>query len=139
DDLIPYIDQNYRTISDRDQRAIGGMSRGAGWALRLGLTRWQLFGTIGLHSLAVLQKDSSKISEWLSAIPRASQPRVFMDVGDNDQELIMAQRVEEQFNRYGLSHEWHLYSGAHTEEYWQAHVNEYIRWYAEDWNKALSQ
>jgi len=133
-DLIPYIDQNYRTIRDRDQRAIGGMSRGAGWALRLGLTRWQLFGTIGLHSLAVLQKDSSKISEWLSDIPRASQPRVFMDVGDNDQELVMAQRVEEQFNRYGLSHEWHLYNGAHTEEYWQAHVEEYIRWYAEGWN-----
>ncbi|HVF24781.1 MAG TPA: alpha/beta hydrolase-fold protein [Anaerolineales bacterium] len=139
DHLIPYIDQNYRTIRDQDQRAIGGMSRGAGWALRLGLTRWQLFGTIGLHSLAVLQKDSSKISEWLSAIPRASQPRVFMDVGDNDQELVMAQRVEEQLNRYGLSHEWHLYSGAHTEEYWRAHVEEYIRWYAEDWNKALSQ
>ena len=133
-DLIPYIDQHYRTIRDRDQRAIGGMSRGAGWALRLGLTRWQLFGTIGLHSLAVLQKDSSKISDWLSDIPRASQPRVFMDVGDNDQELMMAQLVEEQFNRYGLSHEWHLYSGAHTEEYWSAHVEEYIRWYAEGWN-----
>ncbi|MEO5888230.1 MAG: alpha/beta hydrolase-fold protein [Anaerolineales bacterium] len=133
-DLIPYIDQNYRTIRTRDQRAIGGMSRGAGWALRLGLTRWQLFGTIGLHSLAVLQKDSSKIPEWLSDIPRASQPRVFMDIGDNDQELIMAQLVEEQFNRYGLSHEWHLYSGAHTEEYWSAHVEEYIRWYAEGWN-----
>src|SRR5688572_48493 len=138
-DLIPYIDQNYRTIADRDQRAIGGMSRGAGWALRLGLTRWQLFGTIGLHSLAVLQKDSSKILGWLSDIPRASQPRVFMDIGDNDQELMMAQLVEEQFNRYGLSHEWHLYSGAHTEDYWKAHVEEYIRWYAEDWNKALSQ
>ena len=133
-DLIPYIDQNYRTIRDRDQRAIGAMSRGAGWALRLGLTSWQLFGTIGLHSLAVLQKDSSKISAWMSDIPRASQPRVFMDVGDNDQELTMAQLVEEQFNRYGLSHEWHLYSGAHTEEYWKAHVEEYMRWYAEGWN-----
>jgi enterochelin esterase-like enzyme len=138
-DLIPYIDQNYRTIRARDQRAIGGMSRGAGWALRLGLTRWQLFGTIGLHSLAVLQKDSSKISDWLSDIPRSSQPRVFMDVGDNDQELTMAQFVEEQFNRYGLSHEWHLYSGAHTEEYWKAHVEEYIRWYAEGWNNTLSR
>jgi enterochelin esterase-like enzyme len=133
-DLIPYIDQNYRTLPNRNQRAIGGMSRGAGWALRLGLTRWQLFGTIGLHSLAVLQKDSSKILDWLSDIPRSSQPRLFMDVGDNDQELTMAQLVEEQFNRYGLSHEWHLYSGAHTEEYWKAHVEEYIRWYADGWN-----
>jgi enterochelin esterase-like enzyme len=132
--LIPYIDSTYRTLPDRDHRAIGGMSRGAGWALRLGLSRWQLFGTIGLHSLAVLQKDASEIRDWLRDIPPSSRPRVFMDVGDNDQELEMAQRVEAQFNDFRLTHEWHLYSGAHTEEYWSAHVEEYIRWYAEGWN-----
>ena len=134
ENLIPHIDQNYRTIDDRDYRAIGGMSRGAGWALRLGLTHWELFGSIGLHSLAVLQKDASKIEDWLADIPPSSQPRVFMDVGDNDPELIMANQVETQFNEYGLSHEWHLYNGAHTEDYWSAHVEEYIRWYAEGWN-----
>ena len=134
DDLIPYIDLTYRTIPDRTQRAIGGMSRGAGWALQLGLTRWDLFGTIGLHSLAVLQKDASRIPKWLADIPASSRPRVFMDVGDNDPELSMAQLVEAQFNEHGLSHEWHLYSGAHTEEYWSAHVEEYIQWYAEGWN-----
>jgi len=134
DELIPYIDQNFHTVPDRNHRAIGGMSRGAGWALQLGLTRWDLFGTIGLHSLAVLQQDSSKIPEWLRDIPVTSRPRLFMDIGDNDQELVMAQLVETQFNEYGLLHEWHLYNGAHTEEYWSAHVEEYIRWYAEGWN-----
>jgi enterochelin esterase-like enzyme len=134
--LIPYIDATYRTLPDRNHRAIGGMSRGAGWALRLGLTRWDLFGTVGLHSLAVLQEDASQIREWLKEIPSASRPRIFMDVGDNDQELEMAQVVESQFNDYGLTHEWHLYSGAHTEEYWSAHVEEYMEWYAEGWNNA---
>jgi enterochelin esterase-like enzyme len=134
DDLIPYIDLTYRAIPDRNHRAIGGMSRGAGWALQLGLTRWELFGTIGLHSLAVLQKDASKIPEWLAGIPSSSRPRVFMDIGDNDPELSMAQLVEKQFNDRGLSHEWHLYSGAHTEEYWSAHVEEYIQWYAAQWS-----
>ena len=138
DDLIPYIDLTYRTIPDRNHRAIGGMSRGAGWALQLGLTRWDLFSTIGLHSLAVLQKDASRIPTWLADIPPTSRPRVFMDIGDNDPELTMAQLVEAQFNEHGLSHEWHLYSGAHTEEYWGAHVEEYIRWYAAQWNNATS-
>jgi enterochelin esterase-like enzyme len=133
DSLIPYIDENYRTQPDRNHRAIGGMSRGAGWALRLGLSRWDLFNTIGLHSLAVLQKDSSQVSDWVAGIPIPSRPSIFMDIGDNDQELAMAGRVEAQFNEYGLIHEWHLYSGAHTEEYWSAHVEEYIRWYSEQW------
>ena len=134
EELIPYIDNTYRTLPDRNHRAIGGMSRGAGWALRLGLTRWDLFGTIGLHSLAVLQKDASQVTSWLADIPSTARPRVFMDIGDNDQELEMAQVVETEFNNAGLTHEWHLYSGAHTEEYWSAHVEEYIQWYAEGWN-----
>jgi enterochelin esterase-like enzyme len=134
EDLIPYVDQSYRTLDDREYRAIGGMSRGAGWAMRLGLTHWESFGSIGLHSLAVLQKDASKIDDWLVDIPSSSQPRVFMDIGDNDPELMMASQVETQFNENSLSHEWHLYNGGHTEEYWSAHVEEYIRWYVEGWN-----
>ncbi len=136
DDLIPYIDTTYRTFPDRNHRAIGGMSRGAGWSLRLGLTRWDLFSIIGLHSLAVLQKDEPKVSDWLAGIPPNVRPSIFMDIGDNDQGLSMAQDVETLFTKYELSHEWHLYSGAHTEEYWSAHVEEYIRWYAEQWIQA---
>jgi enterochelin esterase-like enzyme len=132
--LIPYIDQTYRTLPNRAQRAIGGMSRGAGWALHLGFSHWELFGIIGLHSLAVLQEDGSRVERWLNDIPAASYPIIFMDIGDNDRELAKAQRVEAIFNEHGLSHEWHLYNGAHTQEYWQAHVQEYIEWYASQWN-----
>ena len=133
-DLIPHIDQTYRTIPDPRFRTIGGLSRGAGWALQLGLSRPDLFSVIGLHSLAVFQKDASKIPNWLADLSSASRPLIFMDIGDNDQELISALAIESQFNQYGIAHEWHLYSGDHTEEYWGAHVEEYIRWYAEQWN-----
>ena len=34
--LIPYIDQTYRTLTDRKYRALGGLSRGGGWTIRLG-------------------------------------------------------------------------------------------------------
>ncbi len=132
--VIPYVDSHYRTLADRDHRAIGGLSRGSGWSLRLGLENWDLFGTIGLHSLAVMQSDLSQVKDWLAAIPPEARPRIFMDIGDNDQGLAMARQVETMFNDEGLTHEWHLYSGAHTETYWSAHVEEYIRWYADQWN-----
>ena len=57
-----------------------------------------------------------------------------MDSGDNDPELAMALNVEAAFTESGIAHEWHLYSGAHTEEYWHAHIGEYISWYASQWN-----
>jgi len=134
EDLVPFIDSTYRTLPDRNHRAIGGMSRGAGWALRLGFSRWDLFSVIGLHSLAVLQNDRSQLAGWIAEIPPASRPSIFMDIGDNDQELNMAISVEAQFTETGIFHEWHYYRGAHTEEYWSAHVDEYIAWYAEQWN-----
>lgn len=134
EELIPFIDSTYRTLPDRRHRAIGGLSRGAGWALMLGFTRWDLFSVVGLHSLAVLQGDASRIDKWIEEIPPAHRPQVFMDIGENDQEAEMARAVEDRFNANGLPHEWRLYNGAHTEAYWSAHVEEYIGWYAEQWN-----
>jgi len=131
--LVPYIDQNYRTLADRNHRAIGGMSRGAGWALRLGLERWQLFGTLGLHSLAVFADDRPFLEDWLEAIPPESWPNIFMDVGESDTELGFNSLFEASLTKFGIPHEWHLYPGAHDELYWQAHVEEYLRWYAEIW------
>lgn len=133
-ELIPFIDETYRTIPDPRFRAIGGMSRGAGWALNLGLTRPDLFSAIGLHSLAVFQRDASKVAGWIQSIPPASRPSIFMDIGDNDQELASATQIEAVFTQLDVPHEWHIYTGEHTEDYWSAHVEEYIRWYAEQWN-----
>ncbi len=134
DELIPFIDETYRVIPDPRYRAIGGMSRGAGWALNLGLTHPELFSIIGLHSLAVFQRDASKVAGWIQSAPLASRPTIFMDIGDNDQELASATQVETIFAQFDVPHEWHIYTGEHTEEYWSAHVEEYIRWYASQWN-----
>lgn len=133
-ELIPFIDETYRTIPDPRYRAIGGLSRGAGWALNLGLTRPDLFSIIGLHSLAVFQRDTSKVAGWIQSIPPASRPSIFMDIGDNDQELASATQIEAIFTQLDVPHEWHIYTGEHTEDYWSAHVEEYLRWYAEQWN-----
>lgn len=133
DHLIPYIDENYRTLADRDHRAIGGMSRGAGWALRLGLQHWDLFGTLGLHSLAAFADDRPFLGSWLKSIPPESWPNIFIDMGESDQELGFNSQFESILTQLGIPHEWHLYPGAHDEPYWQAHVEEYLRWYAEAW------
>ena len=134
DDLIPHIDMTHRTIQNREKRAIGGISRGAGWALRLGLTRWELFGHIGLHSLAVLERDGKFIEDWLEEIPSSAYPTIYMDIGEQDTEFGMSKLVEETLTKFQIPHELHIHPGEHTEEYWSAHVEEYIRWYADGWN-----
>jgi enterochelin esterase-like enzyme len=49
-DLIPMIDKTYRTLADRDHRAIAGLSMGAGQALRIGLTHLDTFAAVGAFS-----------------------------------------------------------------------------------------
>ena len=49
-DLIPLIDSTYRTIPDREHRAIAGLSMGAGQAMQIGLTRLDTFSAVGAFS-----------------------------------------------------------------------------------------
>ena len=49
-DLMPYIENNYRTKNDRDNRAIGGFSRGGNQALFNGLTNLDKFSYLCSYS-----------------------------------------------------------------------------------------
>ncbi len=49
-DLMPHIEKNYRTINDRDHRAIGGFSRGGNQALACGLTNLDRFSYLCSYS-----------------------------------------------------------------------------------------
>jgi S-formylglutathione hydrolase FrmB len=49
-DLIAYVDRQYRTVATREGRAVAGVSMGAWGAMLLGLKHPQLFGAIGALS-----------------------------------------------------------------------------------------
>ena len=46
-DLVPYIDTNFRTIADRDHRALAGLSMGGMQSYIIGLNHLDLFSYIG--------------------------------------------------------------------------------------------
>ena len=49
-DLMPYVEQTYRTINDRDHRAIGGFSRGGNQGLSCGLRNLDKFSYLCSYS-----------------------------------------------------------------------------------------
>ena len=49
-DLMPYVESHYRTINDRDHRAIGGFSRGGNQGLSCGLTNLDKFSYLCSYS-----------------------------------------------------------------------------------------
>jgi len=133
--LIPYVDKYYRTLPDREYRAIGGLSRGAGWAANLGLQHPDLFGSVGLHSLALFWSDVPFVKQWLDEIPPELMPRFYIDAGLNDRPDILnsSRWFEGLLNQRDIPHEWHLFAGYHDETYWKSHLEQYLRWYAAEW------
>jgi enterochelin esterase-like enzyme len=138
EELIPWIDEHYRTLPERRYRAIGGLSRGAGWAVHLGLSRWDLFGAIGAHSLAIFGADVPyNVNRWLDSIPPDAYPRIYLDIADRDRQDVTAttEHFEALLTEKEIPHEWHLFNGYHDEAYWGAHVEDYLRWYTESWGE----
>ncbi len=134
-ELIPYIDTTYRTRAERASRAVGGLSRGAGWALHFALTYPELFGAFGGHSLAILDEDGPRLRRLLDAIPLEDMPRIFLDIGGEDGLQNNAAMFESMLTERGVPHEWYLFTGFHNEEYWARHVEEYLKWYAAGWEQ----
>lgn len=134
EELVPWVDEHYRTLTDRDHRAIGGLSRGAGWAMRIGLIYWETFGIIGGHSLAPFRGDFNESPFWFQEIPEDEKPRIWIDVGTMDFMKDAARVFADRLEDYDMPFDWHVFEGAHVEDYWSANVETYLKWYAQDWD-----
>jgi len=132
--LLPYIRATYAGGSQPEPAAIGGLSRGAGWALRIGLKHPELFRAIGLHSPAVLPPDMFYLADWVAQARQTAQmPRLWIDVAERDTSRVGAQELAELLDDLGLSYAWSSRAGEHTAAYWSSRMADYLRWYGELW------
>lgn len=129
--LLPHIEQTYNASPIREARAIGGISRGAGWALRIGLKHPELFRAIGLHSPAILSPDLFKIPEWVKLIPTGYQPLIWIDIGAKDTLLSPTLELKALLDELQVPYEWSLGTGYHEESYWLSHMPQYLLWYSD--------
>lgn len=136
-ELIPAVEKKYPTLERRKYRAVGGLSRGAGWALHLGLSHPDQFGSIGTHSLAVFPGDSNLVPKWRVKTDDELLPRLYMDIGLLDSLKDSAKRFEIRLSEYSYPHEWHLNQGTHNDQYWSEHIHDYLLWYSLGWEDRM--
>jgi len=130
DALIPYVDAHYSTCIETECRSIGGLSRGGGWAFDIFLNHPELFSAVGGHSPALFQRSMERFMDKLTNV--WSGQRVWLDVGEMDQEKNYLVGIDSALTAAGIPHIFILGSGEHDEIYWKAHVEEYLLWYAGD-------
>jgi enterochelin esterase-like enzyme len=132
-DLVPWVDTHYQTLPDSDFRAIGGLSRGGNWAVRIGLLHWGLFGSIGAHSTPLFFGDLNRVKGWFEVIPGSRLPAIYLDIGRDDNNLEAAQDFQKKLTELDIPHEWIINPGLHDEDYWSSHIGDYLLWYSSRW------
>jgi enterochelin esterase-like enzyme len=132
-DLLPAVDAEFRTVPDREHRAIGGLSRGAEWALRLALRRADLFSAVGAHSISPSPSALADIFIWAQAVPENLWPRMYFDAGYADPQLPQMQGILQVLDLLKRPYERHIPPGDHSDSYWSEHLREYLLWYAAGW------
>ena len=68
-ELIPHIDETYRTKDDRTQRAVEGVSMGGFGALMLGFKHPDMFQSIGSYDAALVNWDTLSEQTFDQSIP----------------------------------------------------------------------
>lgn len=85
--VIPYVDKNYRTIANKDNRAIGGFSRGGGQTLRTAFWNMDKFSWICCYSAYLPPKEMENSFQTIVADPAKTNNQLqlfWVSVGNED-------------------------------------------------------
>jgi len=128
-ELIPWVDATYPVCTERACRAIGGISRGGGWAVHIALRNFNTFGSVGAHSMGLMAGDWWYVSHLLETYKPAEFPRFYVDRGEQDYLAKDIDLFERTLANGSIPHEFVISPLGHENAYWQAHVGDYMDWY----------
>lgn len=135
DDLIPYIDGNFRSIAKADARAMAGLSMGGSHTLREGLVRPDSFHWIGIFSIGLisrsLEPDPKEIdafaAENAAALTKAGKAMhlVYYAMGRDDFLYPTAAPTLALLDRFGMRRVYHESDGGHTWFNWRDYLADF--------------
>ncbi len=127
-DLVPFIDAHFRTIPDREHRALAGLSMGGGQSVRIGLNHLDLFSYLGAFSPALFITDTAKDYDGALADSAKVNRRLrllWIGVGGDDFLLGPVKGSHEALEKGGIKHVWVESSGAHVWTVWRKYLNDF--------------
>lgn len=133
DEWVPYLQQEYSLCSGRECLALGGISRGGGWAVSIAFRNPERFASLGLHSVPVWEGHLSIVRRSVGHGGVGMLPRIYVDIGSSDYWRNRAMDLVYEFDRLGVVYELYSDEGGHDNDYWHSQVDAYLRWYAAGW------
>src|SRR4051794_10373990 len=151
EELVRFVERNFPARPERPARAIGGLSMGGYGAMRLAPGYPEAFASANSHSGAFIHTHSAAAIAGGPLLPEEHErifgpsphgtehdlahlarrahragtlPRLLIDCGTEDYLLDGNRQFHADLTRLGIPHEYREFPGAHTWDYWDAHVTE---------------
>jgi enterochelin esterase family protein len=131
DDLIPSIDKTFRTLANREHRAMAGLSMGSMQTLQITLRNLDKFSAIGLFSGATVNGDLDTAYNGVFKDATAFNQRVHLlwtGAGSTETRLMDAMKTsDELLTKRGIKHVNFVSDGtAHEWHSWRRHLNDFV-------------
>jgi enterochelin esterase-like enzyme len=117
-DLIPFIESKYPAYTDREHRAIAGLSMGGGQSLNFGLGNLDRFAWVGGFSSA----PNTKVPNELMPDPEEAKKKLkllFISCGDNDRLITFSKRTHDYMFEHQVPHIYYIEPGVHDFKVWK--------------------
>jgi enterochelin esterase-like enzyme len=117
EDVIPAIESRYSTLTNRENRALAGLSMGGGQSLNFGLAHLDTFAWVGGFSSAPNTKPPAQL---LPDPNTAKQLKLlWLSCGNKDGLISISQGLHAYLRENKVPHIWHVDSHAHDAAEWK--------------------
>jgi len=129
--IVPFIDKNFRTLTDVKSRALCGLSMGGGQAFYAGLGSLDCFASVGVFSSGIfggIANPTGKVFDADKEIPgllsKAQQfnqklKLFYISVGEQDPRFEFTQKEAKKFQNNGLKVQFASFPGDHEWQVWR--------------------
>lgn len=117
-DLIPFVEKKYPVLTDREHRAIAGLSMGGGQSLNFGLGNLDRFAWVGGFSSA----PNTKMPQELMPKPEEAKKQLkllFISCGDDDRLITFSKRTHDYLFEHDVPHVYYIEPGVHDFKVWK--------------------
>ncbi|MFP4393864.1 MAG: alpha/beta hydrolase [Anaerolineales bacterium] len=137
-ELLPAVDQAYRTWQAPEGRAIGGISRGGVWALEIALRHAELFGTVGAHSPALaLNRPLPQYDPFVLVQEGPPDLRFYLNAGDADWARAGTIRLRDVLLEKEADVVYQVHEGSHVDALWRRALLDNLSFYTATWPPAF--
>ena len=122
EEIVPFIEKNYRVIAKPEARAIAGLSMGGGHTITASNLYPQMFDYI-----CPLSAAGSATPEQVATLKKAGVKLYFLACGNTDFLFQGAEEMHAKLNEQGLDHEYFVSDGGHVWANWRLYLNTFAQ------------